>query len=112
MEPRTVMPRSTTSKMGSGSSPLGKPTMTIVPPRRAMPTADLKAPTEGARHSTAWDPPCVAAVSLGTSSGSSASKPCSAPSLAQKSCHMGVVYCVGVVVRGGCLGGLAGGQRL
>jgi hypothetical protein len=34
----------------------------MVPPRRQRLTADLKAPMEGARHNTPWDPPFVVAM--------------------------------------------------
>jgi hypothetical protein len=52
----------TISKMLRGRSPFGSPTITMVPPRRQRLTADLKAPMEGARHNTPWDPPFVVAM--------------------------------------------------
>jgi hypothetical protein len=52
IEPRTVMPFSTMSKIGSGKLPGGNPLSEMVPPRRTMPSACSKAFGETAVTST------------------------------------------------------------
>ena len=54
---RSVTKTGTTSKIGVGNSPGGKPTKATVPRRRAMPMAWLKALVDTAVTSTPWAPP-------------------------------------------------------
>lgn len=57
IEPAMCRPLSTTSKIGVGKSPGGRPTRAMVPPRRAMPMAWPKALLDTAVTSTPWAPP-------------------------------------------------------
>ena len=68
IEPRTVMPLSTMSKIGGGKSPGGRPLNTMVPPRRAMPIACANAFGWTAVTSTPCAPPvafCTSATDVG-----------------------------------------------